>query len=113
VREVPELLGAGDKVGFAVDLHHHAHPAAAVAVEFDHAVLGDAVGPLGRGRQTILAQDGDGLVHIAAGLFQRLPAIQDSGSGGFTQFFDEGSRDFHGFISPPPGLRPVLDPQRL
>ena len=57
-------------------------------VQFDHAFGGIAVGALGSRGQAFLAQEINGFVEIAIGLFQGLAAVQDASAGGFAQFFD-------------------------
>ena len=59
----------------------HADPAAGVDVGFHDAFGGDAAGLGGGGGQALLAQVVDGLLHVAAVLFQRLLAIHHAEAG--------------------------------
>ena len=64
IGERVELRRLGDEVGLAVELEQDRFPGGNMAG--DHRALGgDAARPLGRGGQTLLAEEFDGSLHVA------------------------------------------------
>ena len=88
--QILEAVGVGHEVGLAVDLDGHAH-AVLIHKGIHHAFGGDAAGLLGGGGETLLAQEVDGLVHVAVALDERLLAVHHAGAGALTQFLNQGS----------------------
>ena len=88
--QILEAIGVGDEVGLAVDLDGHAH-AVLVHIGIHHALGGDTAGLLGGGGETLLAQEVDGLVHVAVALDERLLAVHHTGAGALAQFLNQGS----------------------
>ena len=62
--------------------------------EADETFGGDAAGLLGGLREALLAQQIDGLLHVAAGLLQRRLAIHHARAGAFAQLLDHLRVDF-------------------
>ena len=88
MNEFSELIGAADKIGFAIHLHHDPHLAPGMNIGTDLPLGGGPAGPfLGRG-QAFFAQVLHGFVHIPLGLLQGLLAIHDPGLGFIPQGFD-------------------------
>ena len=96
--EVHEFLILAHKVGFGVDLNHHAHAVNDASVS--HALGGDAAGLLGGSGQTLLAQPFNGLVHVAVRGGQGLFAVHHAHAGHFPQGLYILSSDCHNNIPP-------------
>ena len=92
-----EVFGAGDEVGLAVELEEYADLAAGVDVGADCALVGGARGLLGSRRHAALAQDDEGVFHVALGFLEGLEAVAHGGAGLFAEFLDELGVDFRGF----------------
>ncbi len=86
--ELLELVRARDEVRLAVDLDQDADAAAGVDVAADEALAGVAAGLLGGRRETLLAEQRDGLVEVAAGLLQCALAVHEPGPGALAQLLD-------------------------
>ena len=71
-RQLLEVVGARDEVGLAVELDQHADLAVVVDVAHDQRPRGGSAGALLGLGDPLLAQDLGGLLHVAAGLLQRL-----------------------------------------
>src|SRR5262249_17451163 len=84
-----ELVRLGDEVGLAVDLDQHADLAARVDVGPDRPVGGDAGGPFGRLRESLLAQEPERLVEIALRLAERFLTIEEPGARLLAQLLHE------------------------
>ena len=98
--QVLELAVAGDEVGLAVELDEHADAAVHVDVGADEAFLGGPAG-LGLGPGVaLLAQDLDGLVHVAVALGQGALALHHADAGPLAQLFDLIRRDLHDILFP-------------
>ena len=81
VREVQELLGAGDEVRLAVQLDEHADAPAGVDIGLDHALAGRAVGALRGGGDALLAQQRAGAIEVAFRPVERALGVHHSGAG--------------------------------
>src|SRR5215211_1818165 len=100
-RELDEVVGARDEVGFALHLHEHADLPGGVDVGGDDALAGDTAASL-RGRGLALhPQDLDRLVEVAAGLGQGGLAVHDRGAGALAQGLDVPGADGLGAHDPP------------
>ncbi len=91
VHERLELLVAGHEVGLAVHFDEHAHLRSRVDVVVDHAFVGGTRGLLVGRRHALLAQDLEGLVHIALRLGQGHLAVHDARAAGVAQLLDQSS----------------------
>src|SRR5262249_40210700 len=80
-----EQVVTGDEVGLRIDLDHHA--LLALDREPDQSLGSDAAALLGRLGETLLAQEIDRLLHVAAGLLQRRLAVHHSRARALTQLF--------------------------
>src|SRR3990170_3542338 len=98
LRELLEVLRAGDEVRFAVDLHEGAEAAVVVEVRQDDTLGGGAFGPLGGQGVALLPQDIFRFLNLAAGLFQGVLAVQHACAGQFAQLLDGLGRDGHGVL---------------
>jgi hypothetical protein len=76
-----EVFGPGHEIGLAIQLQQDRCLAGRIHVRRDQPVAGHPVGPFGRRRRSLLAQNHNGFVKIAAGLGQRALAIHQSGAG--------------------------------
>ena len=81
--ELHKTVALGAEVGLAVDLNDHAH--AIFHHGIGHALGGDPASLLGGLGQTLLAQNLNGLVHIALGLGEGLLAVHHTNAGHFAQ----------------------------
>ncbi len=91
-----ELRVAGNEVGLGVHLDHRR--ASRSGCDADQPVGGNAARALGRGGQPLLAQPVHGELDLAAGLGQRLLAVQYARAGLVAQVLHQGSGDlWHGF----------------
>src|SRR5512140_1345989 len=91
-----ELAVAGDEIGLAIELDEDADAAVHMDVGADQAFLGGPAG-LGLGPGVaLLAQELDGLVHVAVALGQGGLAFHHADAGALAQLFDFISGDFHG-----------------
>ena len=97
LEQLLEVLGAGHEVGLAVELDEHADLAAGVDVGSDGALVGGAAGLLGGRGHAALAQDDEGVLHVALGLLQGLQAVAHGRAGLFAEFLDELGVDLHSF----------------
>jgi hypothetical protein len=112
--QVAEVLGTSDEVRFAVHLHEHADAAAHVDVAADDALGGGAAGALGGGGESRLAEQGDGLFHVATGIGERLLALHHAGAGPVAKLLDQGCCDLCHVVTPiRRGRRPALQWQGL
>ena len=75
----------GDKVGLGVDLDDHAHLAVLADSGESHALGGDAASLLHGSGQALLAQEVNGLFHIALGSGEGLLAIYHAAAGLLTK----------------------------
>ena len=83
-----EFVGARHEVGFATQLNHGAHAPSGVYVGFDQPLRRFPVGPFGGLFKAFLAQGFSRALQVAAGVFQRVFAIADSGARLVAQGFD-------------------------
>src|SRR6266516_2291493 len=98
--ELLELVGLGDEVGLAANLDQHAELRRqvrvwGVQVGVDDALGGSAAGTLVKAGLASLPQDLLGLLHVAAGVLQRLLAIHHPSAGRVAKDFDLGGRNLH------------------
>ena len=91
--ELLEVLVAGHEVGLAVDLDEHAQAAAGMDVRGHEALAGVPAGLLGGGSHAPLAEQGDGLVQVAAGLLERTLAVHEPGPGALAELLDQFGLD--------------------
>src|SRR5579862_9302789 len=87
MHQVLEVIGAGDKVAFAVDLDQHADLAAGVDVAGHRAFAGGARRLLGRGGNALLAENDDGLLDIALGFREGVLAVHHGSVGLVAKLF--------------------------
>ena len=87
MRQVLEFVGAGHKVGLAIQFHQHADLSAGVNVGADDAFQGGAALPLLGGGQALLAQKILRARHVSLGLGERGLAITPGRAGSLPQFF--------------------------
>ena len=95
LEQLLEVVGAGDEVGLAVELEEDADLAAGVDVGSDCALVGGAGGLLGGRGHAALAEDDEGLFHVALGFLEGLEAVAHGGAGLFAEFLDELGVDLY------------------
>ena len=88
MRQGAELLGAGDKVGFAAQLHQRAHAPAGVDVGLHQPLRGLPVGAPGGLLKPLLAQRRRRPFQAAVVILQGTLAVADAGAGLFAQGFN-------------------------
>ncbi len=103
-----EVVGAGDEVGLAVELEEDADLSAGVDVGSDCALIGGAGGLLGSRGHAALAEDDEGVFHVAFGFLEGLEAVAHGGAGLFAEFLDEFCVDLYGGISHDDVPNPLL-----
>ena len=84
MNQLPEIVGARDKVGFAVHLDQYAKLRPGVDVTADDALPGRAGALLAGGGDAAFAQYHFGFGQVAVGLVERLLALHHSGAGALT-----------------------------
>ena len=85
VAEPLKILGPSHEIALAVDFGQHSDLAARVDVAPHQAFGGGPLRLLLRGRLPLLAQDVDGLLDVAIGFDQRIPARRKARAGSFSQ----------------------------
>src|SRR5690349_14427220 len=93
MHELFEVLGAGDEIALAIDLHNYADLASGVDVAGHGAFTGDARSLLGGDRNALLPQDDDRLLHVTFGFGEGLLAVHHGGAGLLAEFLDLGGRN--------------------
>ena len=96
VRKLLEGVGAGHKVGFAIDFHQHADFSAGVNVAADQAFAGFARGFLGRRGLPLFAQDADGFFEVPIRFHERGATIREAGVGALAQLLYQLRWNIHG-----------------
>src|SRR5436309_3193099 len=94
LRQLAEVAALGDKVGFAVDLDEHAQLRGVVGggrveVGLDDALPGHAVSALGGLGDALLAEDGERLVEVPAGLLESVLAVHHPRARHLPELADE------------------------
>ena len=89
------------EVGFAVDFDQRAQLAVGRHVNADRTFGSDPAGHLARLGAALDAQQVLGLLHVAAGFFQRLLAFHHAEPGALAQFLDHACGDFRHFSLAP------------
>lgn len=101
VREILEVVGVGNEVGFAVDFHQRAGAAAGRHVRHNSAFRRDTASLLGSLRKSLFAQPVNGLVHVAVGFDKRLLAVHHARVGTLAELLDQSSSDIRHKVHPP------------
>jgi len=86
LHELLEVLGAGDKVGLAIDLDQHADLAARVDIRMDQPILGLPMLLLGGVGQALLSQVLDRPLEVSLGRLEGRLAVHHTGSGHLPEF---------------------------
>ena len=85
VRELLEVVRTGHEVRLAVNLNQHADAATGVDVALHKSLAGLAVGTLGRGSDTLLAEVSYRLLDVAVAGFERALAVHHARAGHLAQ----------------------------
>ena len=90
-----EIIGIGHKVGLAIELDQDPDAAAVVYVARHDPLIDGTVGPLGRLRLTLAAQEVDGCLDVGASVLQCSLAIHHPRARAVTEFLDGFRPDLH------------------